>query len=428
MPTPAALTPRTPPARGAVRGELLARADRAPDALALFAEVSAQLRRLLPYDAAVWRATDPATGLMTAPVRTENTDKRGCWDYWECELFDERVNRFADLARAPVPVAALYASTGGEPERAAIYRQFLRPRGLRDELRAVLRVGGRPQGHLSLFRARGRAPFSAAEERVVAGLTTPLARRLRSYAEPAPAGTDTAENGEPAGRGGSAGRGEPGLLLFDADARLVSANTAARRHLAALPPGPARASALGLAVPAWLHGVVLQARAATAANVAEVTAEATTIAPTTTTGATPATVAAVDATAGATPAPAPRIRLRTAAGRWLTCHASCLHGADGAPQSTAVVIEPSAAAEIAPLLADAYELTARELEITQLLARGLATEGIAAELFLSPHTVRDHIKAVFDKTGVSTRGSLVGKLFHEQYEPVAAAETVRTRR
>ncbi|WP_407565690.1 LuxR C-terminal-related transcriptional regulator [Streptomyces sp. 184] len=403
MPTPAVPTPA---ARGAARGELLARADRAPDALALFAEVSAQLRRLLPYDAAVWRATDPATGLMTAPVRTENTDKRGCWDYWECELFDERVNRFAELALARVPVAALRASTGGEPERAAIYRQFLRPRGLHDELRAVLRVGGRPQGHISLFRERGRAPFSAAEERVVAGLTTPLARRLRSYAEPAlaPARTDTEdtrqnEQSEKSGQSGQDGRngqgGEPGLLLFDADARLVSANDPARRHLAALPPGPARASALGLAVPAWLHAVVLQARAATAE--------------------------------GGTGA-APRIRLRTAAGRWLTCHASCLHGADGTPHSTAVVIEPAAAAEIAPLLADAYELTARELEITQLLARGLATEGIAAELFLSPHTVRDHIKAVFDKTGVSTRGALVGKLFLEHYEPVGAAGTVRTRR
>ncbi|MHA4817579.1 LuxR C-terminal-related transcriptional regulator [Streptomyces aculeolatus] len=412
MPTPAVLTPA---ARGAVRGELLARADRAPDALALFADVSAQLRRLLPYDSAVWRATDPATGLMTAPVRTENTDKRGCWDYWECELFDERVNRFAELALARVPVAALSASTGGEPERAAIYRQFLRPRGLDDELRAVLRVGGRPQGHLSLFRARGRAPFSAAEERVVAGLTTPLARRLRSYAEPVAARTDRAETADTADTGAAdpaggaqavrngefRGGGEPGLLLFDADARLVSANAAARHHLAGLPPGPTRASALGLAVPAWLHGVVLQARAATARA----------------------------ATAGADPAAAaPRIRLRTAAGRWLTCHASCLHGADGSPQSTAVVIEPAAAAEIAPLLADAYELTARELEITRLLARGLATEGIAAELFLSPHTVRDHIKAVFDKTGVSTRGALVGKLFLEQYEPAAAAGTVRTQR
>ncbi|MFF0725648.1 LuxR C-terminal-related transcriptional regulator [Streptomyces sp. NPDC004134] len=415
MPTPAVLTPA---ARGAVRGELLARAGRAPDALALFAEVSAQLRRLLPYDAAVWRATDPATGLMTAPVRTENTDKRGCWDYWECELFDERVNRFADLARARVPVAALRASTGGEPERAAIYRQFLRPRGLHDELRAVLRVGGRPQGHLSLFRARGRAPFSAAEERMVAGLTTPLARRLRSYAEPVAGRVDqgaeeSVRNGE--FRGGGVGRDEPGLLLFDADARLVSANTAARRHLAALPPGPTRETALGLAVPAWLHGVVLQARAATAAESATATAD---------TGATTPTDTADRPPAAAT---APRVRLRTTAGRWLTCHASCLHGADGTPRSTAVVIEPAAAAEIAPLLADAYELTARELEITQLLARGLGTEGIAAELFLSPHTVRDHIKAVFDKTGVSTRGALVGKLFLEHYEPVAAAGTLRTR-
>ncbi len=49
------------------------------------------------------------------------------------------------------------------------------------------------------------------------------------------------------------------------------------------------------------------------------------------------------------------------------------------------------------------------------IARGGSTSEIAAELFLSPHTVRDHIKTVFEKVGVSSRGELVARLFGEHY-------------
>ncbi|MEO3825976.1 helix-turn-helix transcriptional regulator [Actinomadura sp. B10D3] len=56
-------------------------------------------------------------------------------------------------------------------------------------------------------------------------------------------------------------------------------------------------------------------------------------------------------------------------------------------------------------------------EISQLVARGLTTSGIAAELVISPHTVRDHVKAVFAKAGVSSRGELVARLFAENYWP-----------
>lgn len=69
----------------------------------------------------------------------------------------------------------------------------------------------------------------------------------------------------------------------------------------------------------------------------------------------------------------------------------------------------------------AYGLTTRELEITQCLSRGLGTAEIAAALFISPHTVRDHVKAVFAKVGVSSRRELVARLYTEQYEPLAAA-------
>ena len=98
-------------------------------------------------------------------------------------------------------------------------------------------------------------------------------------------------------------------------------------------------------------------------------------------------------------------------------HASCLRSPDGDPGPTALTIEPAKSAQIAPIIVEAYCLTAREQEITRAVARGLANQEIAAELFLSPHTVRDHLKAIFTKVGVGSRGELVAKLFAEHYEP-----------
>jgi DNA-binding CsgD family transcriptional regulator len=116
-----------------------------------------------------------------------------------------------------------------------------------------------------------------------------------------------------------------------------------------------------------------------------------------------------------------RSRTRTAAGRWLVCHASCLRDQDGTFGNTALVIEPATSSEIAPIIVQAYGLTQREQEITQLLSHGASTAEMAERLFLSPHTVRDHLKAVFEKVGVSSRGELVAKLFAEHYAPVHLA-------
>ena len=110
-------------------------------------------------------------------------------------------------------------------------------------------------------------------------------------------------------------------------------------------------------------------------------------------------------------AAATRTRLRTRAGLWLLIHASCLQGAD----ATAVVIEPAKASEVAPLIVDAYELTPREVDVTRALARGLTTSEIAQELHLSRYTVEDHLKSVYEKAGVSSRGELVAKMFADHY-------------
>ncbi|GEM_PF-1739161 len=52
-------------------------------------------------------------------------------------------------------------------------------------------------------------------------------------------------------------------------------------------------------------------------------------------------------------------------------------------------------------------LTNRELEIAVLIYHGLSSHNIASQLNLSYHTVRDHIKHIYSKMGVSTRGEML---------------------
>ncbi len=105
--------------------------------------------------------------------------------------------------------------------------------------------------------------------------------------------------------------------------------------------------------------------------------------------------------------------MRTRRGVWLLMHGALLEGTD----QLALIIEPAKAADVAPLIVEAYGLTPRELDVTRAIARGLGTAEIAAYLHLSAHTVRDHIKVVFEKVRVSSRGELVHKVFAEHYAP-----------
>lgn len=56
---------------------------------------------------------------------------------------------------------------------------------------------------------------------------------------------------------------------------------------------------------------------------------------------------------------------------------------------------------------DALGLTAREREVFEMLATGVADDAIADALFLSLHTVQSHTKSLFRKLDVHTRASAV---------------------
>jgi DNA-binding CsgD family transcriptional regulator len=84
--------------------------------------------------------------------------------------------------------------------------------------------------------------------------------------------------------------------------------------------------------------------------------------------------------------------------------------ASGEPGRVAIILQAAPAPSIAPLISATYGLTARERELTGLVLKGCKTSEIAERLYISPHTVQGHLKAIFAKTGVRSRRELVARL------------------
>lgn len=354
------------------RADLLRQASRAETATDLFAVASRSLHELVQHDAATWLSTDPVTGLPTAPSLLDDFSAPVdvCTEHWHREFVRPDFNRFQDLARAGQPAAALHATTG-DPTRSSRFRWFTRPMGFGDELRAVLRVADVSWAIVALWRREGQPPFSAADAELVAGLSVPLADALRRLTLPKVA--------DDLGAAGEA----PGMLMFDERCRLVSANAQAAAWLDELPAHEPVPTRFGLQLPLWLVMTAVRAHGSLTRG--------------------------GDGIA--------RSRVRSRRGRWIVGHASTTYGANGSPAGTVVVLEPANPAMLAPILVESYGLTEREREITKLIARGDGTADIARELHLSPHTVRDHVKAVLTKVGVSSRGELVATLYRTDFEP-----------
>jgi DNA-binding CsgD family transcriptional regulator len=113
----------------------------------------------------------------------------------------------------------------------------------------------------------------------------------------------------------------------------------------------------------------------------------------------------------------PRVRVRTRTGHWAMLHASWMNLRGD--KAITVIFEEAAPAEVAPVIMSAYGLTGREQTICELVCQGLTTRQIANRLHLTADTIQDHLKSVFDRTGVRSRGELVAAILQREYLPRA---------
>ncbi len=97
------------------------------------------------------------------------------------------------------------------------------------------------------------------------------------------------------------------------------------------------------------------------------------------------------------------------------CSACVADAGLGEGRHIAVVIEPAKPAELAPIILLAHGLTRREGQVAQLALHGKTNKGVAHALRISEHTVEDHLKAIFAKIGVSSRGELTATILAEHY-------------
>jgi len=65
-------------------------------------------------------------------------------------------------------------------------------------------------------------------------------------------------------------------------------------------------------------------------------------------------------------------------------------------------------------LQNPYELSHRETEVLQLMARGLIKKEIAEQLSISYHTIVHHERSIFEKLNVHTRSAAVAKALMER--------------
>ena len=73
----------------------------------------------------------------------------------------------------------------------------------------------------------------------------------------------------------------------------------------------------------------------------------------------------------------------------------------------------------------AFGLTEREQEVTRLVLKGEPSRPDRRRARRIPHTVQEHLKNIFEKTGVRSRRDLVSKVFFSDAQAPVAAFVVR---
>ena len=343
------------------------------DGLALLGGVIERLRRVVPFEAYCASTTDPASGLITHALAEEMGGADEFAIFFERLYFEHHrsVRRMADTRRS---VVLLSETTGGNLERSARYLELLRPLGLAHEMRGAFASGGYLWGSMDLIRGSKGSDFGPRE----ADLLRRIAPHLGNGLKVAALRTQT-----PVEEGGT---DVPGVLTLDHGGRVVGYTPAAERMLRDLEDlGPGWQEWDGL--PRALRTVVLSLRLALSPG-CDRDAESV-----------------------------PRLRARARSGRWLTLYGSLTESTPERPAETVVVVEPTKPEELLPFSMSAYGLSPREQELVKLVVRGLPTASISRTLFISEHTVQNHLRSVFEKVGVRSRGELVKKLFFDNLYP-----------
>ncbi len=338
------------------------------DLVTFWCEARDAVRPAMPYYMTpCWFTLDPASLLVTSHHDHGMLGELPP-EWLAHEYYGDDFHNLAGVARSDEGVSTLHDATGGQPERSFSYREILQPYGAEQELLLALRThDGEPWGVLGLYREPGQPLFDREEREFLRALAPHLAEGARR-------GLLVGEASDPEGPEA------PGLVVLREDWSVDSLTPGVERWLAELPGGD------------WEAREQLPPSVLAVAGRALRTAEGR------------------DAAGEVALA-----RVLSRSGRWMVLHGASLV-ADGA-RRVAVIVEPAHPARISPLLMAAYGLTEREQEVTRLVLRGDSTTQIAHELSVSPHTVQQHLKSVFEKTGVNSRRELVGRVFFAHYEP-----------
>jgi DNA-binding CsgD family transcriptional regulator len=324
------------------------------DLAGFWREASAVISTVVPhYWVPCWYTLDPASHLLTSHFHEGLDDYPDEW--LRAEYLDDDVNQILDVVRSEPGVSTLHELTGGDPSGTPRWQANIELGGDQELLLRLRTSNGEVWGALGLYREPGSPMFDEHEKRFLVAVSTPLAEGARRALVFGEATAPEWPDG-------------PGLVVISATGEVEQMTEAGRVHLTALAgtdgadPDPTP--------------VLAVARAAFAGE----------------------------------PALA---RVRIPHGPWLMVSASRLVGED----RVAVLLEVARPARIFDLVMSAHGLTTREREVVELVLQGRPTAGIADALAVSPYTVQEHLKAVFDKMGVRSRRELVAQAFFTHYAP-----------
>ena len=335
-----------------------------------------RLRRAVPFGSYCVATLDPASNLIThlfnGGSAGEDSHAEAYGEVLQRMYFEEDLVRVVAMLRERRLVQPLSEAAGGLLDRSMRYREYLGPVGFGHEL-AGLFVDGGAWGAGYLTRERGEPDFGGPEISLLARVAPHVGAGLKAAALRSRAA------------GGRPGPGVPGVIVLNRKGEVLSYTPAAERLL----------SEVEDLRPAWDREAVPIAIAMAAGALKR----------------------ALDPVSDADQNLVPSVRIRGRSGRWLTLHASLTEPTPGRQSETVVVISPSEPEEVVQLNVVSYSLTDREAEIVRLVARGLSTKEISGALFISEHTVNNHLRSIFQKAGVNSRREMVQRLYFQDLMP-----------